>query len=74
MISDPRNVVSIVQEGCYCSDITASRDLRYEPLCLLNGRQRSAHRLLSAHLPLRAAGRLGGYYILQADSKRPHVR
>lgn len=45
MISDPRNVVSIVQKGCYCSDITASCDLRYEPLCLLNGRQRSTYRL-----------------------------
>lgn len=74
MISDPKNVVSIEQKGCYCSDITASRDLRYEPLRLLNERQRSAYRLPSAHLPLHAVGCLSDYYILQADLKRPHVR
>lgn len=72
MISDLRNVLSVVQKGCYCSDIAASRDLRHELLRLVNGR--NAYKSLSIHLPLCVVGCLGDYYILQADLKQPYLR
>lgn len=74
MISDLRNVLSVVQKGCYCSDIAASRDLWHELLHLVNGRQRNAYKSLLIHLPLCVAACLADYYILQADLKQPHLR
>lgn len=74
MISDLRNVLSVVRKGCYCSDITASCDLWHELLRLLNGRQRNTYKLLLIHLLLHVSGCLGDYYILQADLKQPHLR
>lgn len=64
MISDLRNVVSVVQKGCYCSDVTALRDLWHELLCLVNGTQSNVCKLFLIHLPLGVAGCIGGYYIL----------
>lgn len=73
MISDLRNVVSVVQKGCYFSDITASRDLWHELLCLVNGRQSNVCKLFLIHLPLCVVRCLGGYYILQHDFKKIHL-
>lgn len=73
MTGDLRNVVSVVQKGCYCSDITASCDLWHELLCLVNGRQSNVCQLLLIHLPLCVAGCLAGYYNLQDDSKNIHL-
>lgn len=70
MIGDLRNVVSVVQKGCYCSDITASRDLWHELLCLVNGRQRNVCKLFLSHFPLCVVRCLGDYYTLQDDLKQ----
>lgn len=74
MIGDLGNVVSVVQKRMYCSDVTASCDLWHELLCLVNGKQRNAYKLLSIHLPLCLARYLGDYCILQDDLKQPHPR
>lgn len=42
--------------------------------CLVNGKQRNAHKLLSIHLPLCFAGCLGGHHILQMDLNQPQPK